>query len=486
MFSPPTVPQTSHLHGQARPRGQRRAHSALPTASASPVTGFWKQAALVRPGPNAQWALGGIAGLAVLQWVFASTFLSLLTGMALLLVCYLSYQEFRWITQRHREIQVRRAIPNMVGRGLEFGLTWEIENRSDTSLAGELRDVYPTSAEPRATLHPFLIEGRGGRMEMSQVLRIPHRGRYEFGSIWIVLYGPGGWIEVQRPYPLSATIKVLPEQFASRDELLKDRGAELLLRDKTTRTRQHGAGTEFESLIEYREGDDPRRIDWRATARIQRPVVRRFQVERHRDIMILIDCGRLMGTETGAGTKLDRAVDAGLILARVALQSGDRCGMALYDSSVLGYLPPVSGVPSLNTLVNSVFDASSKFQETDFGPMFALLQSRQAKRSLIVVISDFSDEETSQSLRASLARLSQRHVVLFAALRTPLLKQVLSEPTTTLIDAAKKVVTLRLMRERHLSLQSLKHSGVFVVDVEPQQLTVPLINQFTTLRQRNL
>ena len=94
-----------------------------------------------------------------------------------------------------------------------------------------------------------------------------------------------GLAEVQRSFALPARIKVLPEQFASREELLKDRGAELLLLDKATRTRQHGAGTEFESLTEYREGDDPRRIDWRATARIQRPVVRRFQIERHRDVM---------------------------------------------------------------------------------------------------------------------------------------------------------------------------------------------------------
>ncbi len=478
--------QKLRSEGNTCPHGQPRVHSGLPTASVSPVTGFWEAAALVRPGPSAWWALLGITGLAVLQWVFASTFLSLLTGAAILLVGVLAYQELRWVTQQHLEFQVRRALPNLVGRGLEFGLTWEIESRSDHSLTGELRDVYPAPAEPRATVHPFAIEARGGRVEMSHVLRIPVRGRYEFGPIWIVLHGPRGWVEVQRSYALSAAIKVLPEQFASRDELLKDRGAELLLRDKTTRTRQHGAGTEFESLMDYREGDDPRRIDWRATARIQRPVVRRFQVERHRDVMILIDCGRLMGTDTGAGTKLDRAVDAGLVLARVALQSGDRCGMALYDSSVRGYLPPVSGVPSLNSLANSVFDASSEFRESDFGPMFALLQTRQAKRSLLVVISDISDEETSQQLRASLARLSQRHVVLFAALRTPLLKQVLSEPTTTLVEAAKKVVTLRLMRERHLSLQSLKHSGVFVVDVEPQQLTVPLINQFITLRQQKL
>lgn len=484
MTSPSAAPQNSA--SPSRTREQRRVHSGLAAASVGPVSGFWETAALVRPGPNAVRAMLGIAGLAVLQWVFASTFLSVLTGVAILVVGGLALQEFRSVTRQHQKLRVRRALPNVVGRAIEFGLTWEIENSGDITLSGELRDVYPAVIDPRVSFHPFVVEGRGGRVELSQTLRIPVRGRYDFGPIWIVLHGPQGWVEVQRSYRLSTPLKVLPEQFSSRDELLKDRGAELLLRDKTTRTRQHGAGTEFESLHDYREGDDPRRIDWRATARIQRPVVRRFQVERHRDVMILIDCGRLMGTAAGTGTKLDRAVDAGLVLARVALQSGDRCGMALYDSSVRGYLPPVSGVPSLNALADSVFDARSEFRETDFGPIFSLLQMRQAKRSLLVVLSDLSDEESSQQLRASLARLSQRHVVLFAALRTPLLRKVLSEPTTTLVEAAQKVVTLRLMKERHLSLQALKHSGVFVVDVEPQQLTVPLINQFISLRQEKL
>lgn len=452
----------------------------------SPVSGFWEAAALVRPGPTTLWALLGIVGLAVLQWVFPSTLISLLTVFTILLSGGLALREYRWIIRQHRELQVRRELPNLVGRNLEFGLAWELENRSDFPITGELRDVYPAVAVPRTSTHPFVVEERGGRIELSQQLRIPVRGRFHFGPIWVVLYGSRGWVEVQRPYALTSTIKVLPEQFASRDELLKDQGAELLLRDKTTRTRHHGAGTEYESLVDYREGDDPRRIDWRATARIQRPVVRRFQVEHHRDVMILIDCGRLMGTDTGNGTKLDRAVDAGLVLARVVLQSGDRCGMAIFDNSVRGYLPPVSGVTSLNALAESIYDASSEFRETDFGPMFARLQTRQAKRSLLVVISDISDEETSQQLRASLVSLSQRHVVLFATLRTPLLKQVLAAPTTTLDDAAKKVVTLQLMRERHLSLQSLKHAGVYVLDVEPQQLTVPLINQVITLRAQTL
>ena len=432
------------------------------------------------------WALQGIVGLAIVQWLLASPLLAALTGLAIALVCVLFLREYRWLAQQHANLLVRRALPHVIGRSLEFWITWEIENRGEVPLHGQLRDVSPNPAVPRATVHPFVVEGLGGRVEMTQSMRIPVRGRFDFGTLWLILQGPQGWVEVQRSYSLPASIKVLPEQFASREELLKDRGAEQLLRDKTTRTRQHGAGTEFESLVDFREGDDPRRIDWRATARIQRPVVRRFQVERHRDVMILMDCGRLMGTDTGTGTKLDRAVDTGLVLARVVLQSGDRCGMALYDSAVRGYLPPVAGVPSLHILADSVFDARSEFRETDFASMFALLQTRQAKRSLIVVISDLSDEETSQQLRASLVRLSQRHVVLLAALRTPLLRRVLAEPTTNLIEAAKKIVTLRLMKERQNALQSLKHSGVFVCDVEPNQLTVPLINQFISLRQRSL
>ena len=295
-----------------------------------------------------------------------------------------------------------------------------------------------------------------------------------------------GLVEIQRSFELIDFIKVLPEQFASRDELLKDHRAQFLLLDKAKQTRQYGSGTEFESLTEFREGDDPRRIDWRTTARIQRPVVRRFQIERHRDVMILIDCGRLMNSDTGRGTKLDCAVDAGLILSRVTLQSGDRCGIGLYDSEVRGYLPPVSGIQWLHALTNSVYDLQSAFRESDFGPMFAMLQTRQAKRSLIVVISDISDEATTRQFRASLGRLAQRHVVLFAALRTPLLTRVLSEPVATIVDGARKAVTFRLLRERELALQSLKHGGIFVLDVEPSQLTVPLINQCIELRHRNL
>ena len=118
--------------------------------------------------------------------------------------------------------------------------------------------------------------------------------------------------------------------------------------------------------------------------------------------------------------------------------------------------------------------------------MFATLQQKQVKRSLLVVISDVVDSESSELFRASLLRLQRRHIVLFAALKTPVLRDIVDEPVNTMLDAARKAVTFRLLRERERALHSLGRGGVFVLDVEPSELTAPLINSFVELRQRNL
>ena len=131
----------------------------------------------------------------------------------------------------------------------------------------------------------------------------------------------------------------------------------------------------------------------------------------------------------------------------------------------------------MNALAECVYDAQVAWHESDFTRMFATLQHRQAKRSLIVVISDVVDAETSVQFRSSLLHLQKRHVVLFAALRTPLLGQVVDEPVANMLDASRKAVTFRLLREREEALHTLHRGGVHVLDVLPEQLTAPLINR---------
>lgn len=460
----------------------------------------------IRPGPNAVRLAAGLTVLSLLMLVTTQMVWLLLAGLVAGLV--VAVCDYFAIQRRFSRVHVVRRHPAVVGRGQSFELAWRVSSSAGAALAGELRDQVPNDAQPRFVVQRFLLPASTSAAEESlvlqQSLRLPLRGAYSIGPLWLRLPGPGGFLDGQQLLPECSRIRVLPETFASPDRFRKEMAAELQLLDRPVFTRQQGDGTEFESLREYRTGDDPRRIDWRATARLRRPIVRKFQIERHRDILIAVDCGRLMGGQVAPGgrlpdtdravgahltrdrgTKLDCAIDSALLLGRVALQGGDRCGFSLFDHRVRAYLPPVAGASALPALVDCVYDAQVDWNETDFSALYATLQSRQAKRSLLIVLSDLLDAATSEQYRGLLRRLAQRHIVLFAALRTPLLNTVLEQPLDDFTAAARQAVVYRLLRDRESALQSLRHAGLTVLDVEPQQLTAPLINQFVTLRHSN-
>jgi uncharacterized protein (DUF58 family) len=436
-----------------------------------------------RPGAYLIRSLVALAVVSLLA-AFWSPMIWLVAAAALTLLAAAAYDRRR-LRPLLDEVAVERRMPQVIGRDVEFTVGLTIILKTHMPIHGEVRDERPADAEPRLVVHKCVFRP-AEPVELAAACRIPRRGRRTFGPVWIRLASPWRLVEVQRSIDCLGRIKVLPETFASREQLQKDLGAELKLLDRMQRSRQHGTGSEFESLYPFRYGDDPRRIDWRATARRRELVVRRFQVERHRDVMIIVDSGRLMGTQADAGSKLDCAVDAALNLARVALHSGDRCGIAAYDRQVRGFLPPISGATALKSLVECIFDLQTQWHESEFTPMLAELRARRAKRTFLVVISDVNDAETSKRLCASLQQLQRQHLVLLAALRTPLLQQIVDEPLTTDRDAAKKAVAFRLLRDRARALHALRRGGVHVLDVEPKQLTMPLINQFIELRQRNL
>lgn len=437
---------------------------------------------ILRPGRN-------LVGLAVAA-VILSAVAFYLPGAAWLLlplviaaICCGVY-DARWLRLHRAELVVVREVPQIAGRGVPFEVSLRCTNRGLAVLRGSIREIAPSEAIPRWWRTEFPREGITGTVEFRELFSIATRGSYEFGPAWVRVSGPCAMLEGLWEAAGKSRVKVFPEGLAAKDDLSQHLAAEIQILDRRSRAKRRSAGTEFESIQEFRGGDDPRRIDWRATARTRRLVVRRFQVEQHQDVLILLDCGRLMGADGGRGTKLDCAVDAALLLARVALGNGDRCGAALFDNKVTGYLSPRASMASFPSVVETLYDAQSRWQETDFALMFAHLQSRRQKRAVIIVLSDVSDEETSRRARVALASLAARHVVIFAALQTPLLLAQTRAPIDNRLDAARHVVAYRLLRERERTLHALRRANVQVLDVLPGELTIPLINRYLDLRAR--
>lgn len=441
----------------------------------------------LRPGRNLfLCALAGV-GVVTLSFVFDPV-LILLTPLALAAAALL-IADFFLLRRIPAGVRLKRQMPQAAGRGAHFEVALNFTNEGTQKLSGAQRDLLPLEAEPNYAIQKLEIPA-GGSVRATQRVQIPVRGKYSFGPVWLRAQGRFGMLEQQWSIACPGEIKVLPATALSDDSLERAERSELKALEKKSRARLRGDGLEFESLSEFRDGDDPRRIDWRTSARMAHPVVRRFQVEQHRDMVIVLDCGRLMGIAADygdqKGTKLDRAVDAALMLSHVALEKGDRCGLALFDDKVIGFMPPQAGAAAHKVILDNLYNVQSRLREANFAAMFATLQTRQQKRSLVVILSDLVDAETSEQFRGALVALAKRHVVIFAALRTPLLSRLLQEPVDSTLDVTRKSVALRLLRAREKALHSLDHTGVHVLDVEPRQLTVPLVNKYVALRERNV
>lgn len=438
----------------------------------------------IRPGARIFPLMGALILIALISFAWGkAAWLALPVATAALAVGILDY---RGIRVAMRKIDVRRVLPNIVGRNARFDWSMAVRNSGDLPIQGELRDVLPIAADPPLSINAFGA-APGETVALGGQLRIPIRGQHQFGPVWLRVKGSFGMLEAQRSFECPGAVKVLPESAVSKETLSQSALSEQKNLSEKTRSRLRGEGMEFESLAEFRQGDDPRHIDWRSSAKQRRLVVRRFQIEQHRDVVILIDCGRLMAGEAGGGgSKLDRAVDAAVMLSHVALQRGDRCGLGMFDDKVIGYLPPAAGGAAYRILLESLYNVQSRWKESNFAAMFATLQARLTKRALVVVISDIADASTSEQFRAALSSISRRHLLIFAALRTPLLSEIVNAPVDSMVQVSQKAVTFRLLRERERALFSLTRLGINVLDVEPSQLTVPLINRYIELRDRNL
>jgi uncharacterized protein (DUF58 family) len=438
----------------------------------------------VRPGPV-------LIGLAISAVVFAgAAFYSPVAAKAIPLVCVaavaLAVYDGLWLNRHRGDLSVTQVVPPVAGRDAPFEVALRVRCEGVSRVRGLLRTVVPTEAEPRIWISDFRHEGISETREFCARFRIGTRGQFEFGPPSVALSGPCRALEALWDVGNKNRVKVYPEGLVAEDDLSQNLAAEIQILDRRSRSKRRSVGTEFESISEFRAGDDPRRIDWRATARTRRLVVRRFQVEQHQDVFVLIDCGRLMGSAAGRGTKLDCAVDSALYLARVALSNGDRCGLALFDSTVTAFLPPRSGLGALPTIVECVYNAQTRWQETDFAPLFAQLQARHQKRAVLIILSDVADQETSKRARVAISNLAARHVVIFAALQTPLLFAQTRAPIGNRLDAARQVVAYRLLREREETLHTLRRGSINVLDVEPSELTLPLINRYLEVRSRNV
>ena len=382
-----------------------------------------------------------------------------------------------------RGLRVALVLPQagFVGEGLSATLTIDTGARKPPARFEATLDLSG-AAQPTMARQRFAIDGALRSVALEIVPK--RRGLLQADAVWLRWRGVLGLIEHTRTFPLNLRANVFPSIHASRTAAF-----ELATRDAVLGLKlqlQKGDGSEFEALRDYSTGMDVRFIDWKHSARHRKLVSKEFRTERNHPVVLAFDTGHLMRDPIDGLARLDHAINAGLLLGWLALRSGDLVGSYSFDARPGRFVPPARGISRFRHLQHVSAELAYGTDESNFTLGLTSLYARLDRRSLVVLFTDFVDTVTAELLVQNTERLARRHLVVFVALRDPLLARELAAPPDDVRRMARAVIAWDLLRDRSIVLERLQRFGVQCLDVPVARLSVALINRYLLIKQRDL
>jgi uncharacterized protein (DUF58 family) len=418
------------------------------------------------------------------------------------------------------KLTATRSWSNAPALDSETEIELTIENQSRTILDCRLIDDLPPAlvSEPetlRLTAFPRIPASLRYRVEPKE------RGDWETGWLYVRYRSGLGLMERWARAALTQTVRVYPALRTGEEQqifLARSRQIDLQLR----RAQQRGLGRDFESLREYREGDDLRDICWTATARRGSPITRQYQTERSQPVWMVLDCGRLMRARVAVAlpgesssfvsghdfsrpdtrnarsgalapeaspsarvhSKLDYACTTAVALAQLALYSGDRVGLLAYGHNTQQRLLPGRGAAHMRQLIESLAQVKAEGSEADHLRATAVLNRLQPRRSLILWVTDLAETAMRPEVIDGALQLLRRHVLLFVAMAQPEVESIADARPKDVEQMFRAAAAQEMAGRRELLLARLHEQGALTLDLNPEALTSTVLNQYLTVKER--
>jgi uncharacterized protein (DUF58 family) len=460
----------------------------------------------VLPSRASVWVLAALAlGCATLL-VARVSLAAMVTGVSVLasLLLAVAVIDVAWsfAAWQRAPLQWQRRLPAAFAIGVPRTLTGALVNEGTRAWRLALFDHVDPSLDVEGLPQTLRVPAQA-RLEIAYQVTPRRRGEVHFAPADLRVRTILGTFELLLNAGPSESLRVYPNfaAVARYAWLASDnRLAEIGIKTAPPR----GAGTDFKQLADYKPGDSIRHIDWKATLRHKRAIVREYQDERDQTVLFLLDCGRRMRADEGAaarrgGSHFDEALNALMLLAHVALKEGDAVGAMTFgtDAADARHFAPRKGHASLNALIAALYDIEPRAAHSDYLTAAAELMRVQRKRALIVVLTNFRDEDSAE-IEPALRLLRSKHLVLLASLRERVLRELAEQP---LVRGAGGKANGELSNDiraieiagAHLFAQSRRDAFArlairdgLLIDVEPAQLPAQLVNRYRAVKRAGL
>lgn len=255
-----------------------------------------------------------------------------------------------------------------------------------------------------------------------------------------------------------------------------------------------GSGMEFEEVREYTPGDDVKSIDWKVSARLGKPFVKRFREERESIVMLLVDMSASLQFGTFSGRKLEKAAEVAAILAFNAVKNNDKVGVVFFTDQVETYIPPKKGSGHVWRVIKEIFTFSPRGRKTDISAALDFLSRVMKKRAFVFILSDFFGPAFETSLKTA----RQKHELIGIRITDPGIFELpesglitvadFETNDTRLVDAFHRPTrdAYRRMRlqEYAYTRQTFSRAKSDLVDMKTDDSVPDILTQYFRLREK--
>lgn len=377
---------------------------------------------------------------------------------------------------RPSRIAVSRSAPAVVALGRPATVAWRVANPGRRAVRVDLADelapsLGAASRRARVRVPP------GGAATASTGIAPSRRGRFEPTELTVRAEGPLGLVARQEARRLPGVIRVYPA-FRSREEADLRINRARLLEVGMRSAAAHGGGTEFDALRDYGADDEFRRIDWAATARAGRPIVRTYRSERNQTVIVLLDAGRTMAPQVGGVPRFDHALDAVMALTSVASRLGDRAGLVVFDQAVRAVVAPGHGRDQLRRVTEALYRADPELVESDYRGAFAQTLARFHRRSMLVLLTELAEAAVTESLLPAVPLLARHSLLVVAGVTDPQVGEWARAAAGDAGSTYRKAAATAALASRQRTSALLARAGATVVDAEPGRLAPALADAY--------
>ena len=384
----------------------------------------------------------------------------------------------------------RRVLGEKLANGSDNDVRIYLENRYRFPIQTETIDEIPHQFQRRDVLFKTAIKP-GETQIIDYQLRPTKRGEYAFGALNIYAASPLGLVRRRFRYAQGKVVPVYPSFLQMRQyELLAIHNR--LTEVGVKRIRRVGHSMEFEQIRPYVPGDDPRSLNWKATARragtgaADALVVNHFQDERAQQVYCLIDKGRVMRMPFDGLSLLDYAINATLVVSNIALLKHDKAGLLTFSNRPGAALAADRRPGHLLKLLEILYRQKTKYLETDFELLYATVRAKIKQRSLLILFTNFETLHGMQRQLPYLRRLAKDHLLLVVFFENTELRAFLEAPAATTEEVYNQTIAEKFAQEKRQIVLELQRYGIYSLLTAPKDLTANTINKYLEFKARGL